>query len=345
MRAVTDLFASRESEQVAVIAEVGVNHNGDVDLAHRLIDIAVESGAAAVKFQTFRPEALAAASAGTTPYQRDNGGAATQAELLGSLMLPDSAWRELMSHADDLDIRFLSTPFDLASAHLLCELGVDVLKMSSGELTNLPFLSAVADLGLPLLVSTGMGDMSEVEAAVQACSAAPRLALFHCVSAYPAPLEQCNLAAIPTMAERLGLPVGWSDHTTGVTSAVMAVTLGARLLEKHFTVSRDMPGPDHRASLEPTELAEYVATTAAVPLAIGDGRKRRMPAEEENAPLVRRSWHAARNIDAGRRLVPDDVVALRPETGISTARGVVGSTTARAIRTGEAVVDDMLEQA
>ena len=345
MRAVTDLFAGPQSERVAVIAEVGVNHNGDVDLAHRLIDIAVESGAAAVKFQTFQPEALAAASAGTTPYQRDNGGATTQAELLRSLMLPDSAWRELMSHAADLDIRFLSTPFDLASADLLCELGVDVLKMSSGELTNLPFLRAVANLGLPMLVSTGMGDMpAEVEAAVQACAAAPGLALFHCVSAYPAPLEQANLAAIPAMAARLGLPVGWSDHTTGVTSAVIAVTLGARLLEKHFTVSRDMPGPDHRASLEPDELADYVATTMAVPLAVGDGQKRRMPAEEENAPLVRRSWHAARDIDAGHQIATGDVVALRPEAGISASRDVLGRVATRPIRTGEAVVDDMLGQ-
>ena len=345
MRAVTDLFAGPESERVAVIAEVGVNHNGDVALAHRMIDIAAESGAAAVKFQTFQPEALAAASAATTPYQRENGGATSQAELLRSLMLPDSAWRELKSHAADLDIRFLSTPFDLASAHLLCELGVDVLKVSSGELTNLPFLTAVADLGLPLLVSTGMGDMAEVEAAVQACAAAPRLALFHCVSAYPAPLEQCNLAAIPAMAARLGVPVGWSDHTTGVSAAVMAVTLGARLLEKHFTVSRDLPGPDHRASLEPEELVEYVATTMAVPRAVGDGRKRRMPAEEENAPLVRRSWHAVRDIDAGQHVVSGDVVALRPETGISAAEDVVGRLTAGPIRAGEAVVESMLSQA
>ena len=342
MKAVADLFNGPDSDQVSVIAEAGVNHNGDLDTAHQLIDIAADAGAAAVKFQTFKPEALAAASAATTPYQRDRGGAESQADLLRTLTLPDSAWRELMSHAAERDIRFLSTPFDIASAYLLCELGVDVLKLSSGELTNLAFLAQVADLGLPLLVSTGMGDLAEVEAAAAACASAPRLALFHCVSAYPAPLDQCNLAAIPTMAGRLHLPIGWSDHTTGVTAAVIAVTLGARLLEKHFTLDRDLPGPDHRASLEPTELAEYVATTMAVPGAVGDGNKRRMPAEEENAPLVRRSWHAARAIGVGRRLTADDVIALRPEAGISTARNVVGRSAIRSIRSGEALIDDIL---
>ena len=335
------LVVPREGD-VVVIAEAGVNHDGDLALAHRLVDVAAEAGADAVKFQTFDPAQLVSAAASATPYQRERGGAVDQRSLLDALTLPTSAWVELRDHADERGITFLSTPFDLASAHLLVDLGVPALKVSSGELTNTPFLAELASLGVPLLVSTGMGDDDEVDAAVAACAAAPGLVLFHCVSAYPAPLADCNLRAIPAMAQRHGIPVGWSDHAPGVTSALGAVALGAAVLEKHFTTDRTRPGPDHAASLEPGELADYVQQCRGLAAALGDGRKQRMPSERENAPLVRRSWHAARALAAGEVLAAHDVVLLRPEGGAPPGLDLVGVTVVSAVAAGEPVrLDDL----
>lgn len=322
---------------VVVVAEAGVNHNGDESLAHRLIDVAVESGANYVKFQTFDPDALVARGTGTTPYQRARGYQSDQGALLRALLLPDSAWERLRDHAHGVGIGFLSTPFDGVSARLLSDLGVDAIKASSGELTNLPFLNELASLELPLLISTGMGSMEEVAAAVEACSSAPSLTVFHCVSAYPAPTEDCNLAAIPMMSQVFDIPVGWSDHTLGVESSVVAAALGARVFEKHFTLNRTMDGPDHAASLEPDELAAYVAALSAVPQMIGDGQKRRMPCEEENAVLVRRSWHATRDLAVGHVIVPGDLVALRPESGCSPGVELVGETLVASVQAGSPV--------
>lgn len=328
---------AQHGPRVVVIAEAGVNHNGDVDLAHQLVDVAAASGADFVKFQTFDPSRLVAPDAATTAYQRERGGASDQKALLDALVLPPGAWPSLKNHAERAGIGFLSTPFDLGSAALLSELGVDALKTSSGELTNLPFLRALSSLGLPLLVSTGMGSADEVVAAASACREAPGLAMFHCVSAYPAPLHDCNLGAIPEMAAATGVPVGWSDHTTGITSAVVAASLGARLFEKHFTLDRQMSGPDHAASLEPAELKTYVSTVRSVVPAVGDGRKRRMASEEANAPLVRRSWHAARDLGAGEVLGEDDVVALRPEGGLPPTVDLAGLVLAHNVATGTAI--------
>ncbi|MEO7753736.1 MAG: N-acetylneuraminate synthase family protein [Terracoccus sp.] len=324
-----------DGDAVHVIAEVGVNHNGDVDLAHRLIDVAVASGADSVKFQTFSPDKLVSSTAATTPYQRDRGGSSDQRSLLEALTLPETAWAELRDHAHDRGIAFLSTPFDTDSAEMLVALGLTALKVSSGELTNLPYLRALASLGVTLLVSTGMGTEDEVARAVEACEGAPGLVLFHCVSAYPAPVDECNLRVIPRLAERHGVPVGWSDHTPGLTTALGAVALGAPVLEKHFTTDRTLPGPDHTASLEPDELTDYVRETKALARALGDGRKRRMPSEEENAGLVRRSWHAARDLTAGAAVTREDLSLLRPEGGISPAVEVTGRRLARDVARGE----------
>ncbi len=329
--------------EVVVIAEAGVNHDGDPDLAHRLVDVAADAGADAVKFQTFDPDRLVSAAADATPYQRARGSAADQHSLLASLTLPSSVWAELRDHATERGAVFLSTPFDLGSAELLVGLGVPGLKVSSGELTNTPFLRELATFGVPLLVSTGMGSAAEVAGAVEACSAAPGTVLFHCVSAYPAPLEQCNLRAIPAMAEAHGLPVGWSDHTTGMTSALGAVALGACVLEKHVTTDRTRSGPDHAASLEPGALAEYVAQCRALAGALGDGTKRRVPAEEENAALVRRSWHAARVLPAGTVLTADDLVLLRPEGGAAPSEVLAGRVVRTAVEAGAPVRPDALE--
>jgi N-acetylneuraminate synthase/N,N'-diacetyllegionaminate synthase len=327
------------AEEVYVIAEAGVNHNGDIALAHRLVDIAASSGADAVKFQTFSPDKLVSSTAATTPYQRDRGGSSDQRSLLESLILPETAWAELRDHARQSGITFLSTPFDLDSAELLVRLGLPALKVSSGELTNLPYLRQLSSLGVTLLVSTGMGTAGEVTAAVEACAEAPGLVLFHCVSAYPAPVEECNLRAIPAMAAAHGVPVGWSDHTPGLTTGLGAVALGAPILEKHFTADRTLPGPDHMASLEPGELSEYVTETKRLARALGDGDKRRMPSEEENATLVRRSWHAAVDLPAGTVLDSGHLSLLRPEGGISPALDIRGRLVSRPIAAGAPVTD------
>jgi N-acetylneuraminate synthase/N,N'-diacetyllegionaminate synthase len=328
--------------EVYVIAEAGVNHDGDVDLAHRLVDVAAAAGADAVKFQTFDPAKLVSGTAASTPYQQRSGGAPDQRSLLEALTLPRSAWAELRDHATQAGTTFLSTPFDLDSAELLVGLGLPALKVSSGELTNLPYLRAVADLGVTVLVSTGMGDADEVAAAVEACAAAPGLVLFHCVSAYPAPVDECNLRVIPALAERHGVPVGWSDHTPGLTTALGAVALGAAVLEKHFTTDRTRPGPDHQASLEPDELADYVAQSKALARALGDGVKRRMPSEVENAALVRRSWHAAVDLAVGTRLADSDLALLRPEGGVHPAVDLRGRVVVRPVVAGSPVTDDDL---
>jgi len=328
-----------------VIAEVGVNHDGDVGKAHELIDVAADAGASSVKFQTFEPSALVAVDASAAPYQEAATGSTTQAEMLEALSLPRAAWAELSDHAREKGLVFLSTPFDLASADLLLGLGVPALKVPSGELTNTPFISRLAAFGVPLLISTGMGSVDEVAAALDAAAAAPGLALFHCVSAYPAPAEDCNLRAIPAMAEQFDVPVGWSDHTPGLTAAVAAAALGATLFEKHFTLDRTAPGPDHAASLEPAELAAYVTAISDSIAMLGDGHKRRMPSEEENAPLVRRGWHAARDLAVGDVLGEDDILALRPESGVSVAVDVRGAVVTRAVRAGAALDAESISSA
>jgi N-acetylneuraminate synthase/N,N'-diacetyllegionaminate synthase len=329
---------------VRVIAEAGVNHNGDEDLAHTLIDVAAAAGADAVKFQTFDPALLTSAKAPTAPYQADRAATADQATLLQSLTLPESSWGRQRAHADDAQITFLSTPFDLASAQMLVDLGVSALKVSSGELTNLPFLAALADFGLPLLVSTGMGDVAEVARAVEAASSAPDLTLLHCVSAYPAPTDEANLRAIPALAAQFGLPVGWSDHTVGVTTAIAAVALGATVVEKHVTSDPSLPGPDHAASADPDQFSAYVRAIREAADALGDGEKRRMPSERENAPVVRRSWHATRALAVGDIIGPDDIVALRPETGISPAIPIVGAGVVQPITAGEPITDGQVQR-
>ena len=329
-----------DGEPVFIIAEAGVNHNGDADLAHRLVDIAAESGADSVKFQTFEPELLASENAPKAEYQVENTGeASSQLDMLRALTLPHSVVRELAAHAAERGIVFLSTPFDMRSADFLGELGVAAFKVPSGEVTNHPFLAHLARMGRPLLVSTGMSTMPEVAGALAAIRAGgdPPVALFHAVTQYPTPFAECNLAAIVSMRETFGLPVGWSDHTEGILAPVAATTLGAAMVEKHFTTSRDLPGPDHLAALEPDELNEMVKAIRAVEAAIGDGVKRPAACEAGNIGLVRRSIHAARPLAAGQEITDDDIVALRPATGISPSAWstVVGRRVREPVAAGE----------
>ena len=307
------------AERCFVIGEIGVNHNGDVDMARRLIDVAVSAGADAVKFQTFRAEALTTRSAAKAAYQVRNEKRAdeSQLEMLRRLEFPAASLAACRDHCTASGIAFLSTPFDEESAALLADLDVAGFKVSSGDLTNLPFLESLSAYGRPIIVSTGMGSMTEVAAAVDAVGDRAALALLHCVSNYPAVPEDCNLNAIPAMAKAFGLDVGWSDHTLGAVTSVAAIALGAKIIEKHFTLDRELPGPDHKASLEPEAFAAFVTSLREAEAALGDGVKKRRPSEVDTASVARKSLVAARFIPEGSTIEADMIARKRPGIGLS----------------------------
>ena len=331
-----------------VIAEAGVNHNGDVDLAHKLIDAAADAGADAVKFQTFDPASLAAADAPKAAYQAQRTGAAeTQREMLQKLVLPADAYPTLIQHAKDRGLLFLSTPFDPRSAELLVELRLPALKVASGEITNHPFLELLAGFGVPLLVSTGMSDLDEVAGAVAVIRtrSTSGLALFHCTSSYPAPIESINLRAMQTLRDAFGAPTGYSDHSVGVEVPWAAVACGAELLEKHITLDRTMPGPDHAASMEPGPFTDLVRGLRDIERALGDGTKQVQPSEREVQKVARRSLYAARALPVGHRLAADDVACRRPAHGISPAKlaALIGKRVTRAIAAEQLIAEDDFE--
>lgn len=321
---------------VFVIAEIGVNHNGSADTARKLVDVATKAGADAVKFQTFDTDALAASSADMARYQKKNlKREGDQASMLRALELDATDYSMLKDHCVSAGIKFMSTPFDEGSADLLEGLGVELFKISSGDLTHPQLLTHVARKGLPMVVSTGMGNMGEIEQALEviANNGDPEVALLHCVSNYPAAMEDCNLSAMATMHQAFNVPVGWSDHTIGNVSTIAAVAMGASIIEKHFTLDKTMEGPDHSSSLEPDELKDIVASIRMVSSAIGDGIKRPTAAERETALVARRSLVAAKDIAAGQELSADSIVAKRPGTGIAPgmSEDVVGLKAARDI--------------
>lgn len=337
-----------EGHPCFVIAEAGVNHNGDADLAHRLVDVAGDAGADAVKFQTFDPERLVSPLARRAEYQIANTGSAeSQLEMLRGLVLPRDALAPLAAHAAERGLLFLSTPFDEASADVLESLGMPAFKVPSGEVTNHPLVAHVAAKGKPVLMSTGMSTLAEVAEAVEVVreNGDPPLALFHCVTSYPAAAAECNLRAIGSMRVAFGVPVGWSDHTEGLQLSVAAVAAGANLLEKHFTLDRDLPGPDHLASLEPGELTALVKAVREVEAALGDGVKRPTDSELVNVAVVRRSLHASRPLPAGHVLKAADLIALRPGTGLPPAlRGrVVGRRLRVGVERGEMLSERHLD--
>jgi N-acetylneuraminate synthase/N,N'-diacetyllegionaminate synthase len=316
-----------------VIAEAGVNHNGDLDLALRLVDAAAEAGADAVKFQTFRADAVAAADAPKAAYQEQTTGTRdTQRAMLERLELDVAAHQVLRERCVERGVVFLSTPFDPASAALLDELDVAAFKIASPDLTNYLLLDDVGHRGRPVLLSTGLATLDEVAAAVERLRAAGTsdLVLLHCTSEYPAPAGEANVRAIPAMRERFGVPVGFSDHTEGDEVALAAVALGAAVVEKHLTLDRALPGPDHRASAEPPELRRLVQAIRRVESSLGDGVKVPTPSELPNVDVVRRSIAAGRDLPAGTVLTEQALAALRPATGIPTSRldEVVGRTLA-----------------
>lgn len=315
-------LASREvgpGHSCYVIAEGGVNHNGDVALAHRLVEAAADAGVDAVKFQTFNPERLVAAGSPKADYQkRATGATESQRAMLEALVLPRAAHHELAAHARERGIQFLSSPFDEESADFLLDLDLPAFKIPSGEITNLPLLRHLARFGRPLLLSTGMSEMVEVSEAMDVIRTAsdPPLALFHCVSNYPAEPRSANLRAMRSLADAFGVPVGWSDHTMGIEIALAATALGACLLEKHLTLSRGLSGPDHRASLEPSEFAALVRGVRAVESALGDGIKRPQDEELGIRKVARKSLHWTRALPAGHRVEPTDLTCLRPGEGL-----------------------------
>lgn len=329
-----------------IIAEAGVNHNGSLQMALDLVDKASEAGADVVKFQTFDAKRLASARAPKAGYQNHTTDAGeSQLQMLRRLQLSPEAHRQIMARCVERDIGFLSTPFDEGSLKLLVEdFGLRQIKLGSGELTNAPLLLAGARSGAEIILSTGMGSLSEVEEALgvlafgmlgaeaprgrtdfaevltdpQAWEALrARVTLLHCTTEYPAPVAQTNLRAMATMRAAFGLRVGYSDHTEGRAISLAAVALGAEVLEKHFTLDRSLPGPDHAASLEPGELAALVTEIRDVEAALGNGIKQPGAAELANRTIARKSLHAARDLAVGEVLQPGDIAVLRPGDGIS----------------------------
>lgn len=336
---------SQRSGNVYVIAEAGVNHNGSLEMAHLLVEQAASAGADAVKFQTFVPDLLVTHDAQLAQYQAQRVTSAnSQHDMVQALTLSPAAHAELRDHARTLGVDFLSTAFDLPSLDLLVSLGVPLLKVPSGELTNLPFLRAIGRQGLDVVVSTGMASLDEVIAALDALHAAglaqDRATVLHCTTAYPAAMPTVNLRAMLTMRDRLGVPVGYSDHTEGIEVATAAVGMGATVIEKHLTLSRLLPGPDHAASLEPAEFAALVRAIRNVSACLGDGIKVQHADEVANAGVARRSIVAARAIRAGEVLSHENLTTKRPATGMSPMLWdrVIGT-----LATRDYAADEMIE--
>lgn len=307
-------------DKVFVIAEAGVNHNGEVRLAKRLVDAAKDAGCDAVKFQVFKAERLVSESAPLADYQKRNGAGSlkSQIDLLRKLELSHEEFRSIKSYCDKKRIMFLATPFDFQSADFLERLRVPMFKLPSGEVTHLPFLRFVAQKGRPVILSTGMSDLSEVAEAVKAIQSTGNkgLILLHCVTQYPAPVEEVNLRAMVTLRSRFGVPVGYSDHTLGFEISLAAVALGAAVIEKHLTLSRKMKGPDHKTSLAPTEFKEMVRCIRNVEKGLGDGIKRAARCERRMRGLVRRSIVTTTRIAKGERITEKNIAIKRPGYGI-----------------------------
>lgn len=306
------------NRKVFVIAEAGVNHNGSMKLAKDLIKKAVEAKADCVKFQTFKTSELVSKGAPKAKYQNSTTDPnESQAEMLRKLELKEEDFVELKRECDKNNIMFMSTPFDVESANLLNRIGVDAFKVPSSEVTDIPFIKYLSNFKKPLLISTGMCTIGEVDRVYQELTKLnANFCFLHCVSEYPSPIQDTNLRAMNTMKSAFGVPVGYSDHTKGIHIPIAAVAMGAQIIEKHFTLDRDMEGPDHRASLEPQEMKDMVTQIRHVSLAIGDGRKNPSTIEKENSKASRKSLVAAKDLKLGDLITKDDIKIKRPGTGI-----------------------------
>lgn len=305
-----------------VIAEAGVNHNGELSLAKRLIDVAAEAGADMVKFQTFSADRLVTVSAGKAEYQSHTTEASeTQHAMLRRLELSAGMHHELIEHCRLRRIEFFSTGFDTQSVDFLAQLGFTRFKIPSGEITNLPYLRHVGSFGKPIILSTGMATLGDIEAALDALERAgarrDQITVLHCNTEYPTPMVDVNLRAMLTIGEAFGVAVGYSDHTLGIEVPIAAAALGATVIEKHFTLDRTLPGPDHQASLEPNELLAMVRAIRNIELALGNPVKRPSPSEIKNRPVGRKSIVASRAIRAGESFSAENLTTKRPGIGLS----------------------------
>jgi len=308
-----------------IIAEAGVNHNGIIDLAKQMIDVAAEAGSDAVKFQTFKTENLVSKNAPKADYQKvstDN--SESQFEMIKKLELDENGHKILFAYCLEKNIQFLSSPFDLASIDLLNKLGMEVFKIPSGEITNLPYLRKIGGLNKKVIMSTGMADLKEVEDALDVLTNVgtelKNITVLHCNTEYPTPMEDVNLRAMITIAQAFGVCVGYSDHTLGIETSIAAVALGAQVIEKHFTLDKNMEGPDHKASLEPDKLKNMVHAIRNIENALGNGIKKASPSELKNKPVVRKSIVAACDIQKGEIFTEKNIIVKRPGTGISPMR-------------------------
>ena len=304
-----------------IVAEAGVNHNGSLETALRLVDAAAEAGVDAVKFQTFTADTIVSRSARKADYQMASTDASeTQYEMLKRLELSDADHHALQDRCRARGVHFLSAAFDQDGVRYLDSLGLPVVKVPSGEITNLPYLKAVAACRKPVFLSTGMSTLEEIGAALEIIGKGVEVTLLHCTTEYPCPFDNVNLRAMVSMREHFGLPVGYSDHTCGIEVAVAAVAMGASVIEKHFTLDRSMKGPDHRASIEPDALKRMVASIRNAERAMGNGVKAPMAVEMKNIAVVRKSIVAKVRIRQGEPLTVDNLTVKRPGTGISPMR-------------------------
>lgn len=326
-----------------IIAEAGVNHNGDIAIAKKLVDVAVEAGVDAVKFQTFKADRLACKNADKAEYQlntTDN--TESQFDMLRRLELTEEMHIELLEYCKEKGIMFMSTPFDCESIDLLESMNLEIYKIPSGEITNYPYLKKIAQTGKKLIISTGMSTLQEIMEAMDVLyeNGAKDVRVLHCNTEYPTPMKDVNLNAIKTMKDKLHIPIGYSDHTKGTEVAIAAVALGADIIEKHFTLDRNMDGPDHKASIEPEELNEMVRSIRNIELAMGSGIKTPSESERKNINIARKSIVAQTDIKNGEMFTEDNITCKRPGNGISPMRwnDVLGQTATR-----DYYKDDLIE--
>lgn len=332
-------------KKVFIIAEAGVNHNGSIELAKKLIDKGAEAGVDAVKFQSFKADKLVTINAEKADYQKANmeNNTDNQYEMIKKLELDYGKHEELMDYATDKGVMFLSSAFDLDSIDLLVDLDLSVFKIPSGEITNLPYLIKIAKTEKPIILSTGMASMGEIEAAIEVLkeNGSTEITVLHCNTEYPTPMGDVNLTAMNTIKDAFQVKVGYSDHTLGIEVPIAAVALGAEVIEKHFTLDKTMDGPDHKASLEPSELKEMVRSIRNIEMALGNGIKTPTASEKKNKPIARKSIVAKASIHAGEVYSEENVDIKRPGTGISPMLWdeIIGSTANKDYQ-----VDELIER-
>lgn len=329
-------------EHITIIAEAGVNHNGNLSLAKKMVDAAKSAGADYVKFQTFQPEKLVSRHAGKAKYQEKTTDAGeTQLEMLKRLSLTDENFLKLKKYCDKTGIGFISTPFDLESIKFLESFNMDFWKIPSGEVTNLPYLEALGKTGRKIIMSTGMCNLEEILKAVSVLEncGTKEIVLLHCNTQYPTPFEDVNLSAMKSIAKASHKKIGYSDHTPGIEVSIAAAAMGAVVIEKHFTLDKNMPGPDHKASLEPEELKALVGAIRNVEKALGNGNKEVSPSEKGNVAVARKSIVAKKDIRKGEVFSDKNITTKRPGTGISPMKwhDVIGKTAARNFKEDELI--------